>query len=57
MRVALGAWLTTRRIAGIAGIGYVLGVSIENMEALGAPTLTSSVDEIRAHTPTGRSGS
>jgi hypothetical protein len=32
----------------IAGLGYVLGVSIENMEALGAPTLTSSVDEIRA---------
>jgi hypothetical protein len=44
----MAAWLTTRRIAGIAGLVYVLGASIENMEALGAPTLTSSVDEIRA---------
>jgi hypothetical protein len=44
----MGDWLTTRRITGIAGLGYVLGVSIENMEALAAPTLTSPVDEIRA---------
>jgi hypothetical protein len=44
----MGNWLTTRRVAGIAGLAYVLGVSIENMEVLGAPTLTSSVDEIRA---------
>jgi hypothetical protein len=37
-----------RRAAGIAGLGYVVGVSIENMEVLGAPTLSSSVADIRA---------
>jgi hypothetical protein len=38
---------TTRLIAGIAGLGYVLGVSIENMEVLDSPTLSSPVGEIR----------
>jgi hypothetical protein len=37
-----------RRIAGLAGLGYVAGVSIENMEVLEAPTLGSSVADIRA---------
>jgi hypothetical protein len=32
-----------RRLAGAAGLGYVLGVSIENMEILEAPTLDSPV--------------
>src|SRR5919106_1646968 len=45
---ALGQWLTIRRVAGITGLGYVVGVSIENMEALGSPTLSSSVADIRA---------
>lgn len=37
-----------RRLAGIAGLGYVLGASIENMEILEAPTLTSPVADVRA---------
>lgn len=37
-----------RRLAGIAGLGYVAGVSIENMEVLEAPTLGSPVAEVRA---------
>jgi hypothetical protein len=43
----LGAWLTTRRLAGIFGLGYVAGVSIEKMEVLRSPTLSSSVEAIR----------
>jgi hypothetical protein len=39
--------LTLRRAAGIAGLGYVVGVSIENMEILAAPTLSSSAADIR----------
>jgi len=42
-----GGW-GLRRIAGVAGLGYFLGVAIENMEVLGAPTLGSPADEIRA---------
>ena len=38
-----------RRIAGIAALGYVAGVSIENMELLEAPTLGSPAADIRAH--------
>jgi hypothetical protein len=38
-----------RRIAGIAALGYVAGVSIENMELIEAPTLGSSAADIRAH--------
>lgn len=37
-----------RRLAGIAGLGYVAGVSIENMEILEAPTLGSPVADVRA---------
>jgi hypothetical protein len=37
-----------RRLAGVAGLGYVAGVSIENMEVLEAPTLASPVADIRA---------
>lgn len=37
-----------RRLAGIAGLGYVAGVSIENMEVLEAPTLGSPVADVRA---------
>jgi hypothetical protein len=44
----LGEWLTTRRIAGIAGLGYFIGVAIENQEVLTSPTLSSSVADIRA---------
>ena len=44
---SVASWLTTRRIAGVAGLGYVVGVSIENMEVLASPTLSSSVAEIR----------
>jgi hypothetical protein len=47
MREGSWAWLTTRRLAGIFGLAYVIGVSIENMEVLGSPTLSSSVDAIR----------
>jgi hypothetical protein len=36
------------RLAGIAGLGYVAGVAIENMEILEAPLLDSPVAEIRA---------
>jgi hypothetical protein len=45
---SLGKWLTTRRIAGIAGLGYFIGVAIENQEVLTSPTLSSSVADIRA---------
>ena len=38
-----------RRIAGAAGLGYVAGVGIENMEVLAAPTLGSSIADIRAN--------
>jgi hypothetical protein len=44
----LAEWLTTRRIAGIAGLGYFIGVAIENQEVLTSPTLSSSVADIRA---------
>jgi hypothetical protein len=44
----LGEWLTTRRIAGIAGLGYFIGVAIENQEVLTSPTLSSLVADIRA---------
>jgi hypothetical protein len=37
-----------RLLAGGAGLGYVAGVSVENGEILEAPTLTSSVADIRA---------
>jgi hypothetical protein len=37
-----------RRLAGIAGLGYVIGAAIENMEILEAPTLTSPVADVRA---------
>ena len=37
-----------RRLAGLGGLGYVAGVSIENMEILEAPTLASPVADIRA---------
>jgi hypothetical protein len=37
-----------RRIAGAAGLAYVVGVGIENMELLEAPTIGSSAAEIRA---------
>jgi len=38
-----------RRLAGIAGLGYVAGVAIENMEILDAPLLGSSVADVRAY--------
>jgi hypothetical protein len=44
----LGEWFTTRRTAGIAGLGYFIGVAIENQEVLTSPTLSSSVADIRA---------
>jgi hypothetical protein len=31
------------------GLGYIVGVSIENMDVLGSPTLSSSVEAIRHH--------
>jgi hypothetical protein len=37
-----------RRLAAIAGLGYVAGVAIENMEILEAPTLASPVADVRA---------
>ena len=43
----MGGWLTTRRLAGVFGLGYVVAVSIENQEALNGPTLSSSADAIR----------
>jgi hypothetical protein len=42
------ARLTPRLLAAIAGLGYVAGVAIENMEILDAPTLTSPVSDVRA---------
>jgi hypothetical protein len=47
MRAAV-APTSTRRLAGAAGLGYVLGASIENMEIPEAPTLDSPVPAIRA---------
>jgi hypothetical protein len=44
----LGEWFTTRRIAGIGGLGYFIGVAIENQEVLSSPTLSSSIAEVRA---------
>ena len=38
-----------RRIAGAAGLAYVVGVGIENMEVLEAPTVGSPAAEIRAN--------
>jgi hypothetical protein len=40
--------VTVRRLAGIAGLGYIAGVAIENMEILEAPTLASPVADVRA---------
>lgn len=40
--------LAPRRLAGIAGLGYIAGVAIENMEILAAPTLASPVADVRA---------
>jgi hypothetical protein len=40
--------VTPRRLAGIAGLGYVAGVAVENMEILEAPTLASPVADVRA---------
>jgi hypothetical protein len=37
-----------RRIAGAAGLGYIAGVGIENMEILEAPTLGSPIADIRS---------
>ena len=37
-----------RRLAAIAGLGYIAGVAIENMEILEAPTLASPVADVRA---------
>jgi len=44
----LGERLSTRLIAGMAGLGYFIGVAIENQEALTSPTLSSSVEDVRA---------
>ena len=38
-----------RRLAGAAALAYVLGVGIENMEVLEAPTIGSPIAEIRAN--------
>jgi hypothetical protein len=38
----------TGRVAGIAGVGYAVGVGVENMDVLGAPRLGSPVTDIRA---------
>ena len=40
--------LAQRQLAGFAGLGYVAGVSIENMEILEAPTRASPVVDVRA---------
>ena len=40
--------MTLRRLAGLAGLAYVAGVAIENMEVLEAPTLASPVADVRA---------
>jgi hypothetical protein len=53
MRAAVAS---TRRLAGAAGLGYVLGASIENMEILEAPTLDSPVPAIRAFNRAGGNG-
>ena len=37
-----------RRLAGIAGLGYVAGVAIENMAILEAPTVGSPIEAIRS---------
>ena len=38
----------TGRVAGIAGLGYAVGVGVENMDVLSAPRLDSPVTDIRA---------
>ena len=40
--------MTTRRIAGIAGLVYAASAAIENMGLLEAPTLASPVADVRA---------
>jgi hypothetical protein len=40
--------MTTRRIAGVAGLVYAAAAAIENMGLLEAPTLTSPVADVRA---------
>ena len=46
---ALSSPTTTRRIAGAAGLTYVIGAGVENMDVLGAPTPASSAADIREH--------
>ena len=41
--------MSLRRIAGIAGLGYVAGAAIENIEILEVPTLDSPVADIRGY--------
>ena len=48
VRLAVLKRMTPRRLAGIAGLGYIAGVAIENMEILEAPTLASPVADVRA---------
>jgi hypothetical protein len=46
---ASGQSRTVLRLAGVAGLAYVAGVSIENMNVLEAPGFGAPVAEIRAH--------
>jgi hypothetical protein len=39
----------TRRVAGAAGLTYVIGAGVENMDVLRAPTPASPAAEVRAH--------
>jgi hypothetical protein len=42
------AQMTTRRIAGVAGLVYAAAAAIENMGLLDAPTLASPVADVRS---------
>lgn len=44
---AVLSWMTPRHLAGAFGLGYFLGVAIENQEVLDSPTLESPASEIR----------
>ena len=46
---ALASPTATRRVAGAAGLIYVIGAGVENMDVLGAPTPASSAADIREH--------
>lgn len=46
---ALSSSTTTRRVAGAAGLTYVIGAGVENMDVLRAPSPSGSAADIREH--------